>query len=441
MPAAGAAALAQQPQRCNVLMIAVDDLNNRIGCYGDPIVKTPNIDRLARTGIRFDRAYCNYPLCNPTRASLLSGFRPETTRVFNNDTPPRAHVGNAKFLPEYFKANGYFTARVGKIAHGAFEHQIEWDISENARRPAGAGGGQKKRRDEPGPNRLEWRATDGSDADEPDGRTARRIVEIIEQNKQKPFFIGCGFHKPHLPWVAPKKYFDLYDPEKMPLPKTPANDRDDIPPLALTYTAADAKMTDYERRQAIAAYHAATTFMDAQLGLVLDALDRNKLWENTVVLLFGDHGWHLYDHLQLWRKMTVFEQSARAPLVVYAPGMERGTSCARLVEFVDIYPSLVELAGLPAKPDVQGNSFAALLRNPRQPWKNAAYTMVTRGADRFGRSVRTERYRYSEWQDGKAGVELYDHETDPNEWTNLAGRVAHAKVEAEMKALLHARRS
>lgn len=434
-------------QRLNVLLVAVDDLNTRIGCYGDPVVKTPNMDRLARRGVRFERAYCNYPLCNPTRTSLLSGKRPETTQVFNNNTPPRTHLGKTVFLPEYFKANGYFTARVGKIAHGRYEDAIDWDISESR-----AGVAIKKRerlQDEDtaqggaGAGKLSWTKTNRNDEQEPDGATARRIVQLIEENKSKPFFIGCGFHKPHLPWVAPRKYFDMYNVDQIKLPATPKDDREDIPPLALTYTRGDDEMTDLQRKEATLAYHAATTFMDAQLGVVLDALDRNRLWDNTVVLLFGDHGWHLFDHLQLWRKMTVFEEAAHAPLIVHAPGRKQDVSSPRLVEFVDIYPTLTQLAGLSQAPGMEGVSFVPLLDDPRKQWKKAAYTTVARGKGSFGRSVRTERYRYTEWNDGKDGIEFYDHETDVHEWTNVAwpARTRDAKQSAaigELKKLLHA---
>ena len=442
------AASAQRPnRRLNVLFIAVDDLNTRVGAYHDPIVKTPNIDRLAARGVRFERAYCNYPVCNASRTSLLSGRRPDTTKIYGNTTPPRTYLGDVVMLPEHFKAYGYFTARVGKIAHGAFEDAVKWDISESRagvpleKRPAARR--VERAGDESGGGAvgLSWKATDNRDEDEPDGATARRVVQLIEQHKNEPFFIGCGFHKPHLPFVAPKKYFDMYNLADIKLPNTPADDREDIPPVALTHNAADDKFTDDERREAIRAYHAATTFMDAQLGVVLDALDKNKLWDNTVVLFFGDHGWHLYDHLQLWRKMTVFEQAANAPLIVSAPGAKAGVASARLVEFVDMYPTLSELCGLPQAQGMEGRSFAPLMRNPQMPWKKAAYTVVRRGKDVFGRSVRTERYRYTEWDGGKQGVELYDHEKDPNEFVNLAWprRNPDAKVKAlisEMSGLL-----
>jgi iduronate 2-sulfatase len=448
--AAGFASAQTKTPRTNVLFIAVDDLNTRIACYHDPVVKTPNIDRLAAHGVRFERAYCNYPVCNASRTSLLSGKRPETTRIWGNSTPPRTHIGDVVMLPEYFKAHGYFTARVGKIAHGLYENAVKWDVSESRAGvplpPDRGGRGGASDEDNPegggGGVPLSFKMTDRRDEDEPDGATARRIVQLIEQNKSKPFFLGCGFHKPHLPWVAPKKYFDMYKLDQIKLPDTPRDDRDDIPAIALTHQASDDKLTDQERRQMILAYHAATTFMDAQLGLVLDALDRNKLWDNTVVVLFGDHGWHLYDHLQLWRKMTVFEQSAHAPLIVHTPGGKTGTASPRLVEFVDLYPTLTELCGLPQAPGMEGLSFAPLLKNPQMPWKKAAYTMVLRQKDKLGKSVVTERYRYTEWDGGKAGSEFYDHETDPNEWTNLAwpSRKPDAKTSAkleDMRKLLH----
>jgi iduronate 2-sulfatase len=435
--AAPAASLLAQQRRLNVLLIAIDDLNTRLGCYGDPVVKSPNIDRLAARGVRFDRAYCNYPLCNPSRTSLLSGRRPDTTQILDNNTPPRTHLGNVVFLPEYFKEHGYFTARVGKIAHGKYEDAVTWDVSEAARggpgrraaleaAPAERDGGAVK---------LQWAATSNRDEDEPDGRTARRIAELIEQNRSKPFFIGAGFHKPHLPFIAPKKYFDLYPPDRIQLPKEPSDDRADIPPIALTRTASDERMTDADKRQAIAAYHAATSFTDAQVGVLMDTMDRLKLWDNTVVLLFGDHGWHLAEHLGLWRKMTLFEESARAPMMVVAPGRLKNAVSSRLVEFVDIYPTLAELCGLPKPTGLEGTSFTPLLEDPKRPWKKATFTVVRHGRDTLGRSVRTDRHRYTEWGDERV-AELYDHELDPKEYRNLVSDPASRKALDEMRRTL-----
>ncbi len=425
LPFAGLASAAAG-RKLNVLFIAVDDLNNRLGCFGDPVVRTPNIDRLARRGVRFDRSYCQYPLCNPSRTSLLSGRRPDTTQIFNNNTPPRTYLKDVVFLPEHFRNNGYFTARVGKIAHGRYEDAVTWGISENsgreedenkrvkARKAARAAGSQAME----GGLKLQWVKTGNRDEEEPDGHTARRIAQLMEQHKDGPFFLGAGFHKPHLPWVAPKKYFDLYPPEKIQLPDTPLDDRDDIPPIALTHTKGDDEMTDLDKKKCIAAYHACTTFMDAQVGVLLDTMDRLKLWDNTIVMLFGDHGWHLDDHLGLWRKMTVFEEAARAPMIFCAPGMQAGVACPRLVEYVDIYTTLTELGG---------------------SWKKAAFTVVVHGKSVMGRSVRTERYRYTEWGDSKT-AELYDHEVDMHEFTNLAfaGRPAHDdKVKGQLSQALH----
>lgn len=436
---AAQSAFGQRGAKRNVLLIAVDDLNTRLGCYGDPVVQTPNIDRLAKRGIRFDRAYCNYPVCNASRTSLLSGLRPEKTKVLDNRTPPRTAIKDAVMLPEYFHRHGYFTARVGKIAHGLFEDAVSWDISESARGRTAAAQ-QKGRRKKAGggagddAGALQWVMTDNPDEAEPDVHTARRIVELMDRTGGKPFFLGAGFHKPHLPWVAPKKYFDLYSPERIKLPDTPADDLADIPPIALTHREAEKRMTDLERKKAILAYHAATSFMDAQVGVLLDALDRKKLWDNTVVLLFGDHGWHLNEHLGLWRKMTVFEEAARAPLIVAAPGKRRGESCPRLVEWVDIYPTLAGLCGLPMKPGLDGEDMTRLLANPQQRWKKAAYTIV-RHQGVIGRSIRTDRFRYTEW--GSPDVaELYDHELDPKEYRNLAKDPKHAQTIVGLRTLL-----
>ena len=455
LPAAAPFLLSGASNRPNVLMIACDDLSTRIGCWGHPVVKTPNIDRLAARGMRFDRAYCHYPLCNPSRTALLSGMRPDTTKVLGNGTPPRTTIGKVTFLPELFGQNGYFTAKIGKVAHGTFEDAIRWDISEPAtpgpnakREPGGKRRGQKgKAVGEEGGIKLSWTHTDNKDEDEPDGHTARQIVELMEANLAgkatagggKPFFLGAGFHKPHLPWVAPKKYFDMYPPEQMHLPETPANDRDDIPPIALTHTAGDETLTDLDRKKCISSYHACTTFLDAQIGVLLDALDRNKLWDNTVVVLWADHGWHLDEHLGLWRKMTLFEEACHVPLIIAAPGMKRNAVCRRLAEWTDIYPTLTQLCGLTNPPNLEGISLAPLLKDPVRPWKKAATTVVLHQGT-LGRSVRTERYRYTEW--GGAGVaELYDHEPDPHEFTNLAfknlaGDPKLATVREEMQRYL-----
>jgi uncharacterized sulfatase len=309
----------------NILFILSDDLNMNLGCYGNATVKTPNIDRLAARGVRFDRAYCQFPLCNPSRTSLLSGLRPETTGVLGNDK----NAFGVTWLPEYFSQHGYFTARVGKIEHGADNSStatekplIAWNLQET---PKGGNAplilrdfwdAQKAGKNPvwPKPQQImEYRATDHRDEDESDGITVRRIVKLMDQHKDKPFFLAAGLYRPHLPFTAPRKYFNLYPPQKIRLPKEyePIGDRNDIPPIALTRTGEAERMSDAQKREMIGAYYACITFMDAQVGVLLDALDRRGLWDNTVVVFMGDHGFHLGEHagrggdLGLWRKQTL----------------------------------------------------------------------------------------------------------------------------------------
>ena len=436
---------AEEKRKLNVLFIVVDDLNDRLACYGHTQVKTPNIDRLAAKGVRFERTYCQYPLCNPSRTSFLSGRLPDVTKIIDNNTPPRDTLGkDAVFLPEYFAKHGYFTARVGKVAHGAYESAVKWDVSENSK----ASLKEKKQEQaleialqEGGGVKLSWKMTNHKDEEEPDGNTARRISELIEKNKDKPFFIASGFHKPHLPWIAPKKYFDLYPPAKIELPKEPADVRKNVPPLAFTKTAGDEKMTDDEKKQAIAAYYACVSFTDANVGVLMDTMDRLKLWDTTVVVFFSDHGWHLADHGGLWRKMTLFEQATRVPMIVVAPGVKPGVS-PRLTELLDLYPTLTDLAGLPAPEGVQGTSFKPLLEQPNREWsKVVAYTVVGRnkkGDPVLGRSVRNERWRYTQWHNENE-CELYDHAADPSEYVNLATEPKHAETLATMRKLLKTR--
>jgi len=434
------------PAKLNVLFIAVDDLNCNIGCYGHAFAKTPNIDRLAQRGVRFDRAYCQVALCNPSRTSLLSGRRPDVTRVFDNSTPPRTTLGPVVFLPEYFRQQGYFTARVGKIAHGAFENAVQWSVSEE---PRGGGGRAPTMKSaaslDTGPKAIPvvtWGVSDRGDAKLPDGRTARRIVELLREHRNGPFFIAAGFHKPHLPFVAPRKYFDLFPPQSVRLPNEPKDVRRDVPKLALQTTRPDgAHLTEEQNREAIAAYTACTAFTDAQIGVILQAVDELKLWDSTAIVFWGDHGFHLGDHGGLWAKLTVFEQAARVPLIVVAPGKQSGVVSSRLVELIDLYPTLAELCGLPAPSGLQGTSFVPLLSEPNRTWKKAAFTQVERENEKkpgvMGRSVRTERWRYTEWG-GPDVVELYDHDKDPLELRNLAKDPQNEKTRNELHGVLAA---
>jgi iduronate 2-sulfatase len=412
--------------RLNVLFIVADDLYWKIGLYGHPEVRTPNLERLAARGRRFDAAYAQYPICNPSRTSFMTGWRPERTHVWGNADAPRASLRGAVPLQEHFKANGYTTARLGKIYHGPFETQFQWDLAEDAPdRPEATVADDEA---------FEARVipTTRDDAAEPDGHTARRAAQVIEQHRDRPFFVAVGFVRPHGPWMAPRRYFDLYPPSGVTLPRQVASDLDDVPRVALK-RGAEPSIPAAKRQEALAAYYACVTFMDAQVGVLLDTLDRLSLWDRTVVVFLSDHGIQRGEH-GLWRKNVLFEESARVPLVVAAPQVARpGTPSPALVELVDVYPTVAALAGVPVPSGLDGVSLRPLLDDPRARVKDVAFTVSSRGR-RLGRSVRTARYRYTWWRPDAA--ELYDHENDPGEHRNLARDPRQRETVARLKRLI-----
>ncbi len=436
-----------QAQRPNILFIAIEDLRPRLRCYGEEYMVTPNIDRLAARGVRFDRAYVQGPVCNPSRNCLITGCRPYTTKIYGNaDGSFRKVMPDFITLPEHFRNHGYWLARTGKIYHGGNEDDRGWDaavdhpaVPQELRRKAKifAQGGHpidlkypndKKKRMAlgRGGSPLIWRAIDGPDESQPDFHIAEQAIAFLKQRpKDRPFFVCAGFHKPHLPFVAPKKYFDLYSLDDIELAPVPEQFRDQMKSPRW-----NEGVDDKTAKQLILAYQACISFVDAQVGRVLDALDELGLAENTIVLLWGDHGWHLTDHGR-WRKGTLYEVADRIPLIVSAPGKKRGVGCLGLVETVDIYPTLAELCGLPQPARVEAISFAPLLDDPQRRWKKGAFTYI-----RTGTRVRTERFRYSESNQGRL-VELYDLENDPGEWFNLAQDPKYADVVAEHRKLLH----
>ena len=432
---------AAAPRRLNVLLILVDDLNAHVGSYGYP-VSTPNIDRLAARGRRFDHAYAQVAMCSPSRSSLLSGWRPERTDIWTNLTPVRQHLEGARPLQELFHVRGFFTGRVGKIYEGAMSDQFDWDFDDEAAAP-----GDDGRHDDDAVKGSWWAATGNDDAHEPDGARARRLAQILEQRKGAPFFLAAGFSKPHVKWVAPRRYFDMYPPDRVAVAPEPADDLQDIPAIAIKNRPQERPgvplagreppgMVDDPRfrREATAAYHACVSFVDAQVGVLMDTLDRLKLWDSTIVVLLGDHGFHLGEHHGLWRKDTLFEEALRTPLVIAAPQVVRpGVAAAAEVELLDLYPTLVELAGLPPPPGLDGVSLVPLLRDPGARAHEGALSFRKAKAPPLGVSVRTPRYRYTEWPDGSE--ELYDHAADPGEQRNLARDPSAAAALGQMRAL------
>ena len=448
-------AAAEAADRPNVLFIVADDMNDHLGCYGYD-VRTPAIDALAMRGMRFTRAYCQVPVCNPSRVSFLSGLRPDKTQVYTLTTHTRAHLGDWLMLPEYFRKHGYFTAQVGKIYHtdDGFEDPRSWDVEirEFGKRPPQDQIVRWGESDGPGEHTNDWAWLKTPDEDTPDGIVARKAVELMRQHAggKQPFFLGVGFRRPHAPYAAPQEYFEMYPLDKVRLADSPLPGHyESLLPASHGYPPMKRPLTEQEQRELIAAYYACNSFVDAQVAVLLDALDDLELWRNTIVVFFGDHGYHLGEHGGLWHKMSLFEESARVPLLIYVPGMKAaGKRCDQLVELIDLYPTLVALCGLPERDGLDGTDLRPLLNDPSQAIKQAAYTMTTRDDNPAqdhaksmsyqGRSVRTDRWRYTEWHGGKRGIELYDHNQDPREWNNLATDPRHADSVRKLHQLLTA---
>jgi iduronate 2-sulfatase len=437
--------------RPNVIFLVADDLNTALGCYGNSIVKTPNIDRLAARSVLFNRAYCQFPLCAPSRASFLSGRRPAGTGVWTLQIPTRKYLDDAVFLPELFRNAGYFTADFGKIFHDGPIHADprSWDLLD-----AGARDRDTWRSEiidghampRPRNHTMEWARLKTTDDTLSDAHSTRKAVEFIQRSAQqaKPFFLALGLRMPHSPYAAPSRYFDLYNAERIPAPEVP-EEHIRLLPAAAWYELADQVRPDRDQaKKYIAAYYACVSFMDAQVGRVLAAMDEGDHWQNTVVVFLSDNGYHLGEH-GMWHKMTLFEESARIPLLISAPGMAKGKRCGGLVELVDLYPTLAQLAGLRTRSKLDGSSLVPQLRNPAAPAREAAYTSVNRHEDRsrmtsaftyFGHSLRTARWRYTEWDGGSRGVELYDEKNDPGELRNLASEPKYEKQKSELQRLL-----
>lgn len=451
-------------QARNVLFIAVDDLRVELGCYGDTQALSPNIDRLASRGTRFTRAYCQQAVCNPSRASMLTGLRPETLGIWDLPTHFRQQRPDVVTLPQLFKQNGYHTQCIGKIFHNWRQDDYRgdaasWSVPEvmhynshGEDKPQVTG---KLPPDKSGVPRTEMR--DVPDDAYFDGRIAGLAEEALKGIGQRgtPFFLAVGFWKPHAPFNAPKKYWDMYDRDRIEMPANPQPPTD-VPPIALHDSREilrgfksnpDGKPTEAEVRTLRHGYLAAISYMDAQVGRVLTALRQNGLENNTIVVFWSDHGFHLGEH-GLWAKTSNFELDARVPLIVCTPEHPGGQVCESVVELLDIYPSLADLCGLTPPNNLEGLSINGLLDDPTQSIKPADYTWHPRPAypsngtdpDVMGNSVRTQRYRYTQWRDYQSNEllaeELYDHNTDTNETVNLAGNPAWSEAKAKLRLQL-----
>ena len=427
-------AAAQTPSKPNVLMVVADDLNHWVGHLGrNKQVLTPNIDRLAARGVTFANAHTAAPACNPARAAWMSGLRPSTTGVYDNAVDWRPHIAKEKTLVSHFRANGYTTLGVGKIYHGLFDRKEEWDeYGTERRKPC------KLLNATDGVGGIKFSPVDCEDDAISDYSVATYGIEQLQRKHTKPFLLTVGFNKPHMPWNVPKKYFDMYPLAAIQLPPYREDDLADVPPAGVAMARrpgsnSPGKPSDHELmlasgrwKEAVQAYMAAISYVDGQIGRVLDALDASPYRDNTIVVLLGDHGWNLGEKHH-WRKFSLWEESTRAPFIWVAPQVTKaGTTSNRPVDFMSLYPTLSELCGLPVPAHVEGASIRALLADPAAKWDRAAVTTHEYG----NHAVRTAQWRYIRYNDG--AEELYDETKDPHEWTNLASDRKYASVKAEL---------
>jgi len=433
----------------NVLFIICDDLNNDMGMYGHPMVKTPNLDRLAGEGIRFNNTYCQYPLCGPSRASFMTGLYPDQTGIVRNAIYLRQALPDVVSMSQHFINNGYAAIRIGKIYH----YNVPADIGKDGHDDPASWtekhnfyGRDKKDEDKvftlvPGKygGTLSWLSADGTDDEQTDGMGANKAVDILKKyaKNKKPFFLAMGLFRPHTPYVAPHKYFNMYDRKLIRVPSVPSKYYETIPEAARYWLLRKKDQVNLPKetaKKAIQAYYASISFADAQIGKILRTLDETGLRDNTIILFTSDHGYHMGEH-GTYQKTTLFENAARVPLIISAPGMSRGKTTDSLVEMVDFYPTLVALAGLKTPKHLVGKSLVPILKDPAHTVRDSALTKLGEGF-----SIRTARYRITGWgKDGEDGYELYDTKTDPGEMKNLAGQKKYKKTFENLKKVLSQR--
>lgn len=441
-----------QDQKPNVLFIAVDDLRPELGCYGQSHIKSPNIDKLAESGLTFNRSYCNIPVCGASRASILSGIRPNRHRFLSYSTWQDKDVPGVVSLPMHFKNNGYHTVSLGKIYHHKEDGKGSW--SETPWAPRGEWKGwqayvepESHKIIKPGPHGISGPSFESPEAPDhiyPDGLVAEEAMRQLQQlkNNEQPFFLAVGFLKPHLPFSSPQKYWDMYDFDEIELPNNmqkpenaPEESMHNFGELRNYADVPDqGPMEEEFMRKLIHGYYACVSYTDAQIGKVLNELERLELAKNTIVVLWGDHGWHLGEHA-LWCKHCNFEKVLHTPLILRAPGKKKGIETDALVEFVDVYPSLCELAGLNKPFHLQGKSFVPLTENPALPWKDAVYSRWIRGE-----TIVTQTHTYTEWVGDENGDVysnmLYDLEQDPEETVDVSGKPENKNLVNELSQKL-----
>lgn len=424
----------------NVLFIAIDDLNDWIGCLGGhPQAKTPNLDRLAAKGVLFENAFCAAPACNPSRAALMTGIRPSTSGVYINPQVWRKSpvLKNAATLPQYFKQNGYTAIASGKIYHGRYPDPPSWDEywpSQRKNKPDDPVPPKRPVNGLPRAGHFDWGPVDVPSQKMGDWQVADWVIDKLNTPFDKPLFLGCGFFRPHLPWYVPKKYFDMFPLQDIILPNVKENDLDDVPDAGKKMAKPQGdhrRVTEHRQwKQAVQGYLASIAFVDECVGRVLDAFEKSRYKDNTVIVLWSDHGWHLGEKLH-WRKFSLWEEATHDVMMWVAPGVTKaGGRCSSPVNLLDIYPTLVDLCGLPPKKELQGNSLAPLLEDPGTEWEKPSLT--SHGYQNH--CIRSKRWRYICYADGSE--ELYDRNNDPMEWTNLINNPQYASVVKEHKKWL-----
>ena len=435
----------QQNKKPNILFIISDDLTaTAVSSYENKACNTPNIDKLASEGIRYTRAYSQYPVCGPSRASLMSGYYPTATRTYGY-VSGRENIGpERKTWSQLFKENGYYTARVSKIFHMGVPIDIEngsngtddeasWTERYNSQGPEWKAEGEAELvQGNPtgtiarkGGNVMTIVKADGDDLVHSDGKTAQKAIELIKNHKNEPFFLAIGFVRPHVPFVAPKNYFEPYPYQKMLMPKKVEGDWDDIPERGINYvTSINGQMSSDQEKKAVAAYYASVSYMDAQVGKVLNTLKEEGLEDDTIVIFTSDHGFHLGEH-SFWMKVSLHEESVRIPMIIKVPG-KKPAVCNSFVELLDLYPTIAELAGIKTSKHLQGKSLVKTINKPNRKVRKMAFS-VSQGGKTF--LLRTEKWAYIQYdEDAASGIELFDMENDPKQFTNLAANEAYAKT-------------